>query len=158
MRGMSAINKYFKGQSLVEVLVALGVILVVATSLSGVVITSMGNVRISRDKSLATQYAQDGLEIVRQIRDSDYAAFQSITSGTYCLAKDSIILEPDCSAANVDNFLRKITITQSACAVNIARVSARVSWRDSRCPPSNSFCFNSQLDTCLSAVNPVPPL
>jgi len=144
------------GQTLMEVLVALGIIAVVATALSGVVITSMGNARFSKDQSLATQYAQEGMETVRSLRDSNYTGFQNIASGTYCLAKNSVTLTANCFSANFDTFLRKVTITQSSCSANVARVEVSVAWQDSKCPASNSFCHSSQLSTCLSSVNPVP--
>jgi prepilin-type N-terminal cleavage/methylation domain-containing protein len=147
-----------QGQTLIEVLVALGIIVVVASALSGLVVTSMGNVRFSKDQSLAAQYAQEGMEIVRDIRDSDYTAFQNIGNGTYCLAKNADTLSPNCSNANVDNFLRRVTIAQSGCAVNVARVEVSVAWRDSKCSAANPFCHAQRHETCLSAVNPVPTL
>jgi prepilin-type N-terminal cleavage/methylation domain-containing protein len=147
-----------KGQTLIEVLVALGIIAVVATALSAVVVTSMGNARFSQDQNMATQYSQEGLEIMRQIRDNDYVAFRNLNNGNYCLAKGSGALAPDCFSANVDNFLRKVTIAQSGCGVNVASVVVTVSWQSSRCSSANSFCHNAKLSTCLSSVNPVQPL
>lgn len=147
-----------KGQSLIEILVALGIITIIATALTSVVITSLGNARSSKDQALATQYATEGLEIMRLKRDIDYTAFQNIISGTYCLDKGASNLGPNCTSSNVDNFIRKVTIAQSGCAVKIARISVIVSWQDSKCPASNSYCHNSKLETCLSTVNPVQAL
>ncbi len=147
-----------KGQTLIEVLVALGLIGVIATVLSTVVLTSLGNARFSKDQSLATQYAQEGLEIIRLLRDKNYTVFRNISNGTYCLAKDAEDLSPDCQTANVDNFLRRVTVVQAGCAVSVARVSVIVSWQDSKCASGNPYCRNSNLETCLSTVNPVPTL
>lgn len=147
-----------KGQTFIEVLTVLGVITVIVTALAGVVITSTSNVQYSKNQNLATQYAQEGMEIMRQKRDTDYVAFRNITSNTYCLAEGSSVLTPNCTTANVVNFLRKVEITQSGCSTNVASVTVTVSWQDSKCPAGNSFCHTSRLVSCLSTVNPVPTL
>lgn len=151
-----------KGQSLIEVLAVLGVITVIVTVLAGVIITSMGNVLFSKNQNLATQYAQEGMEIMRQKRDSDYVTFRNYT-GTYCLAKGSSVLGANCTSANIDSiFLRKVEVAQSACAgnavSNMANITVSVSWQDSKCASTNSFCHTARLTSCLSTVNPVPPL
>jgi Tfp pilus assembly protein PilV len=149
-----------KGQTLIEVLAALGIVIIIITALTGVVITSMSNTRFSKDQSLATQYAQEGMEIVRQKRDNNYADFRGLT-GTYCLGT-STALDPDCSDANItengNSFLRKVTITQDGCGANVARVMVLASWQDSKCPAGNTFCHASRLESCLSTVNPVTSL
>lgn len=144
-----------KGQTLIEILVALGIITVVVSALSSIVITSQGNVKQSKNQGLSMHLAQEALEIVRQIRDNDYTSFKTMT-GTYCLAKDEVELSSNCYTANADNFLRKVRIVQSGCGANISRIEVTVSWQSSRCPATNSFCHKSALQTCLNAVYPVP--
>lgn len=145
-----------RGQTLIEVLVALGIIAVVATAIGGVVITSQGNASFGKNNNLASQYANEGLEIIRSMRDSDYSYFRSIASGSYCLDKGKNDLGANCFSANVDGFLRKINITQNGCSTNVAKVEAVVSWQDSKCSSTTTFCHSSVLSTCLSSVNPVP--
>lgn len=70
-----------KGQSLIEVVVALSVAAVIITALLIVVITSLRNAQLSQTQSRATKYAQEGLERVRAIRDRD-GAVSSFTLGT----------------------------------------------------------------------------
>ena len=153
--------KPMKGQTLIEVLVALGVIAVIATALAAVVVTSVSNTQFSKNQNLASQYAQEGMEIVRSIRDSDYVTFRTY-SGSYCLDKDATTLTPDCSSANVDNFIRRVTIVQDTCAgssvTDVDNVKVSVSWQDGKCPVSNTYCRNATQETCLSTVNPVPTL
>lgn len=147
-----------RGETLIEALVALGIITVVVTALVGVIVTSMGNTRFSEDQNLARQYAQEGMEIVRQTRDNDYAAFRSLT-GDYCLASlPSVLTQPCSTGKNVDSFFRKVTIIQAGCSADVANVAVTVSWQDSKCPAANTFCHASRLESCLSSVNPVPPL
>ncbi len=148
-----------KGQTLIEVLVALGIIAVIVTALTAVVITSLGNTRYGKDQNLALQYAQEGLEVVRSIRDENYNVFASLANGDYCLAKNSRTLNTTgCANANVDNYLRRVNIANSGCAAGITRVTVMVAWRDSKCPASSPFCHDVDLATCLSAVNPLSGL
>lgn len=147
-----------KGQTLIEVLVALGIITIVVTAISAVVVTSQGSSNFSKDQNLATQYAQEGLDITRKIRDSDFMAFKNYAN-YYCLAKGTNFLDETCVSANIDNyFLRRINIMQSGCGIGSARVQSIVSWQDSKCSFSTPFCHNSTLETCLSTVNPAPGL
>jgi prepilin-type N-terminal cleavage/methylation domain-containing protein len=151
-------KKWAKGQSLIEVLVALGIISIVTTALASVIITSMDNAQLSKNQNLALQYSQEGIEVVRQLRDQDYIAFRS-HNNTFCLDKGSNTLESDCTNPNIDNFfLRKVTIVQSGCSANVASAVVAVSWADGKCPDNNTFCRSSKLETCLSTINEVPTL
>lgn len=156
------LRSFRKGQTFVEVLVALGVIIVITTAISGIVINSMSNSRFSKDQNLATQYAQEGMEIVRRLRDNDYITFRTYNT-TYCLDGGSDILGSNCSSANVNGFfLRKVVVTQSFCAgsavADSANVIVTVSWQDGKCPTTNIYCHAVRLESCLSTVNPAPTL
>lgn len=62
-----------KGQSLVEAIVAIGITVLVIT---GLVVLAVGAVRsatVSRNRALAVQYAQEGMEALRSIRDRSFA-------------------------------------------------------------------------------------
>lgn len=145
-----------RGQSLIEVLVALGIISVVITGVATIVTQSLSNTQFSKDQNTATKYAQEGLETVRSIRDRDYTAF-ALLDGRYCLAKNTQslgIVQSACSAPNVDHFIREITIEQNpGCGPNVAEVTATVSWTDSKCT-AGTYCHNSQMVSCLSRINP----
>lgn len=151
-------KKLHKGQGLIEVLVALGIISIVVTALATVVITSMDNAQLSKNQNHALQYSQEGIEVVRQLRDQDYITFRNYNS-TYCLSKGSNTLGADCTNPNIDNFfLRKVRVVQSGCSANVASAVVTVSWADGKCPNTNTFCRSSRLETCLSTVNQVPTL
>jgi hypothetical protein len=155
-----------KGQTLIEVLVALGIITVVTTALAAVVITSMSNAQFSKNQNLASQYALEGMEIVRRLRDSDYVGFRNKSDGIYCLDKGQPILPINpvsvCATPNVDNFIRKVEIYSQdlikRCDVNLSRVIVTVSWQDGKCPASAPYCHSAKLESCLSNINPVSPL
>jgi len=59
------------GQSLVEMIVAIAVMMVVVVSLISVATTSLRNASFSRDQALATKYAQDAIENVRSQRNQN---------------------------------------------------------------------------------------
>lgn len=146
-----------KGQSLIEVLVALGIISIVVTGVATIVTQSLSNTQFSKDNEGATKFAQEGLETVRSVRSSNYAAFATL-SGRYCLAANSQSLgatQPSCTVPNVGNFIREIRIEQTpGCNTNAAKVTAIVSWTDGKCQ-AGSYCHNTTLTTCLSKINPI---
>lgn len=63
-------SKKNKGQSLLEVLIALSVIILVITALVRVVTLSIRSTDYSRNTSVAATYAIDGMEKIRSFRDS----------------------------------------------------------------------------------------
>lgn len=73
------------GQTLIEVLVALSVAIVVVAAISVAVLSSLSGAQFTKNQNQATQYAQQGLELIRQIRNSDAATFAAL-SGSYCMA------------------------------------------------------------------------
>lgn len=60
-----------KGQSLVEVLIALAVILVVVLALVVAVTYSIRNAAFGRNQALATKYAQENLERIRAYKEQN---------------------------------------------------------------------------------------
>ncbi|MCM8787834.1 MAG: hypothetical protein NC935_07300 [Candidatus Omnitrophica bacterium] len=58
-----------KGQVLIEVLFSLGVIVVCLSALTAAVTLAIRNTRLSKEYSLATKYAEEGIEEVRIRRD-----------------------------------------------------------------------------------------
>lgn len=66
-----------KGQTLVEIIVVVGVVLVILTVVVNNVLSSLRNSTFSEAKSQATAYAKEGLEIARQQRDAGWYAFVS---------------------------------------------------------------------------------
>lgn len=146
-----------KGQTLIEVLIALGILSLVVTGIATVVTSGLSNTQFSKDQNTATKYAQEALEITRNIRNKNYTEFSSF-NGIYCLPKGADTLgsvQSACSLPNVDNFIRSVQIEQSpGCGVNVSKITVVVSWQDGKCG-NNSYCHKSQLVSCLSRVNPI---
>lgn len=86
-------KKSTSGQTLVEVIVAIGVVVLLVTGL--IVSTSMTlkASQYGKMRSLGTQYAQEAIESTRNLRDSGWNAFFSLYGGggvspiSWCLNK-----------------------------------------------------------------------
>lgn len=146
-----------KGQTLLEGVLALGVIAFVLSGIAVTVAFSLNNANFGKNQSLATQHAQEGIEILRKIRNKDYFGFKSY-SGNYCLEKGASSLPPatgGCTVPNIDAFIRSVLIEQTpGCAANVAKATVKVSWIDGKCQ-SGIYCHESKLISCLSTINPI---
>lgn len=126
--------KYFvgsqKGQTLAEIIVVLGIVLLLVTSLiSG----STGALRTSDQSKLrssAVSLGQEAMEKVRQMRDESWATFQS-KSGLWCLDKAGVWTQASgICLVNVDGiFTRGVTFSWNAGAERM-EVTTTVSWQD----------------------------
>lgn len=145
-----------KGQSLMEVLIALSIIAFVASAVGGVIVSSLNNAQFGKNKTLATKYAQEGLEAIRELRNKNYTVFKAY-SGEYCLGTIPATLTsrpPDCNTPNVANFIRTVEIEQSpGCGASLAKVMIKVAWSDGKCPAANPYCHTNLHSSCLSTVN-----
>lgn len=74
-------KKNFAGQSLIEILVIMGVTSLVLTSLVSAVVVGVRNSRFAKNQSLATKIAQEAMEKVRRERDqqSSWSDFDEAT-------------------------------------------------------------------------------
>lgn len=144
------------GQSLIEALVALGAAVIVISAVVIAVISAQNNADFSKNQNLATQYAQQGMEILRQQSETSWPTFSAF-SGTYCLDEGSSTLSPSggACAVNISNFfVRSVIINQNnAGCSGGARVSSVVAWGDGKCNASNPYCHNVTLDSCLTNIN-----
>jgi type II secretory pathway pseudopilin PulG len=151
-----------RGQTLVEVLVALGAVAVVIASITVAVLTALNNAEFSRNQSTASQYAQAGLEIIRSMRYTDYPAFAALTFPNYCMAAGCTALNntvgDQCGQQavcqqNAGIFVRSVSFSSSAveCDGSATRVGVRVAWTDGNCTDrDNLFCHAVTLHTCIS--------
>ncbi|GEM_PF-703140 len=149
---------YNRGTMLIEVLVALSLLGIIIPSITSVVITSLSNAQKSNNQNLATKYAQEGVEVVRQIRNNNYTAFQQLSDGVYCLGKGKTSFDPLSGCANtpnLDGFIRTVTIQQTpGCDTNVTFAAVTVSWTDAKCS-GGSYCHSSKLVSCFARVNPI---
>lgn len=168
-------NKNTKGQSLLEVLASLGAATVIVTAIVVAIINALNNAQYSKNQNLATQYAQEAMEIVRKKRDSDYAAYSALVGQTYCLDKDDSDLDtldrttnppvgcqrsgtPNLGNRNINNFFaRSITLTSLGSCTSGAEVIVSVVWGDGKCTSlTNPLCHTVRLQSCLTDYRVVP--
>ena len=139
------------GQTLVEALIALAVGAVVIIAATILTQTSLTSSQTSKNQSIATKYAQEGLELARKVR-----AAPTPNPVTYCVARDDISLSTVGSCNNVSNidgeFMREVTLSiinpAGPCGSLTYQVKSVVSWTDGKC--SALFCRNVELVTCLA--------
>lgn len=152
-----------KGQTLIELLASFSIAIVLVSAIVIVVVSALSNTQFSKNQSIATQYSQQGIEIIRQMRDNDFGTFNAF-SGNYCLDKNSTNPRLKGSVPcglNIDNiFVREVIIEKNSlsCPIqgsNATKVTVLTSWSDSKCPES-VFCHSAKLVSCLSNVNVVP--
>lgn len=119
------------GQSLIEVVVAIGVVVVLVTGLVVGTTSALKAGQYTRTKSQAIKYSQEGMELARQLRNDSWAAFAA-KSGLWCLNKaGSWTQSAGTCAVNIDNiFTRGVTFEWIA-AKSLMKVTVDVSWTDS---------------------------
>jgi len=124
--------KKIKGQSLVEMVIAIGIVLIVIVALVAVTTFSIRNAIFSRNQSLATKYAQEAIEKVRAYREQN----------TW-----------DNFKANCSNVISEINLptpfsfysgTGCICEADICDVKVIVSWTD------NKGTHKSEITTSLT--------
>jgi len=164
-----------KGQGLVEALIALGAAVVIISAITVAVITSVHNSDFAKYQNLATNYAQQGLAIVKQQSLLDWNNTATY-SGTLCLFQGATTLPPLRSTTNPpcginagNMFIRQVDIENnirpgpvcngsnpSSCCNNFTSpcciVGTAVDCTNGKCSASSPFCHNVKLDSCLQDI------
>lgn len=143
-----------KGQTIIEAVVSLGIAVFILSAITIAIISSVNNSDFSKNQDLATQYSQQGMEVLKQKSSSDWATF-STYSGTYCLPENSTALSSpgvNGCTTNISNFfIRQVDVGASSDCIGGVKVSVSTLWTDSKCTDeSKLFCHNVTLDSCLS--------
>ena len=138
-----------KGQSLVEVVVAFGVVIVIVTALLSSTLVSIKAARIGKMRTQAIKYAQEGIELARSLRDTnEWTIFQAYAGGvpegytlTYCV--DRMLSWPvssgACSVPNIDTiYTRNVTLTWDDINAQMA-VKSSVTWLEGSITKTSEF-------------------
>ncbi|SRR5260221_644933 len=157
------------GQTLIEVLVGLASAVVILSAITLATVTALNNTEFSQNQNLATSYVQQGMEIVRNMRDTNFSTFNAL-SDHYCLASSCTALTAGvgpCGSSltqaacgqNVSNFVREVEIEKasSTCQGVNTKVTVTVSWFDTKCRSSTApFCHSVSSSTCFSDATVAP--
>ena len=116
------------GFTLVEVLLASSLLIIVISGIVGAIFYGSESSIISSRRTQATQIAEQGLEAVRNIKDSDFQAFNSLADGTYGIHQNAgqwqlLLNNPDIQ----NNYTR--TVTLSTVNANTKQVNINVDWQ-----------------------------
>ncbi len=162
-----------KGQTIVEVVIALGAGIVVLTALTLMMLSSLNNASEGSSRTLATQYAQDGLELIRNIKDNNWSQLVLLSNNannSYCMASSCSSLTLTSGSCgpkittcgiNVGNtFSRQVDVkpNDSRCipqnpipGKSFIRAVVTVSYGDGKCTNvSNPYCHNVQVESCFT--------
>jgi len=133
-----------KGQSLFELVIAIGISALIIVVLVSLVSSALQNAAFSKNETLAGKYAQESTEWLRGQRDSDINSFiANITSYPYGVARCFNTLAwtsvgPCGVGDNIAGlFVRQISFRQVDAVVggvtkNIIQADVTVSWTDSK--------------------------
>lgn len=120
-------NMFFasqKGQSIIELMIALAIFVLGSTVVTFVVIDAYIADRVGQERTQATMLAEEGIEAVRSIRDVD---FDNLTADTYGLAVSGGKWVFSGSSDITDSkFTRQITITDLD--VDRKKIESQVTW------------------------------
>lgn len=126
---------HYVGQSLIEAVVAVGIVLLLVTGLVAATTSTLRFGQMSKYRTQALQYAREALEIVRIVKDTNWNDIP--TSGTYCLAKNQQDLGSpaagDCPF-DIDSIYSRTLVFGSDATCSIAlscrKVTVTVSWKE----------------------------
>jgi hypothetical protein len=107
------------GQTLVEVLAGLGLILIVVTALIGMGVVALKTSTAARNQTVAAKLADEGMEIARSVRDQ--SGFTALTS----VPAQGIDVDGD----GDDDFTRQTDVSLESAGKK--RVVVTVSWSES---------------------------
>lgn len=137
-----------KGQTLVEMIVVVGVIVLLTTGIVAGTTASLSRTEALRVRSEALTHTQTGIELARKIRDDGWNAFWLMGSagGTvYCVNSAGVWSGAPCGV-NIDGiFTRSVTLqTTSSPGEPTMIVTSNVIWGDIA-DPSNDVQLKTYL-------------
>lgn len=160
-----------KGQTLIEVVVAIVVASFFLVSLTTLIIDIYQNLNNNQNDGQALQFSQEGMEYLR----SQQSELFSVSGTNYCLntlSLSSIVQPISCTSATTSTlkdalgiqYLRTFSIgiegsgkcTQTVDTYQIYPVEVDTGWHDSKCAAANYFCHISRIATCLSNAMTLP--
>ncbi len=123
------------GQGLIELVIALGIAAFIIVALVQTMVTGAKNTRFAKNQSLATRYAQQTIEKIRNLRDTlGWALFFNTYNGTRMCVGEGVPetwTETIPCPVNVENiFSRAVVFDDSGDPGNTLTVSVTATWID----------------------------
>jgi len=141
-----------KGQSLVELLIAIGIFVIVVSTLAFFILDSYVTGRLAQEITVANFLAEEGMEATRSIRDNSW---NNLSEGSYGLAVSTTNWIFEGTEEEVDGQLqegiRQIQIENIS--QDIKKITSRVTWQFTETRPQEI-----KLITYLTNwAKPMPP-
>ncbi|OGG11487.1 hypothetical protein A2Z00_03510 [Candidatus Gottesmanbacteria bacterium RBG_13_45_10] len=109
---------YRQGQTIVEAIVVIAVVVILTTGVIAGTTASLRSAQDGRVRTQAIRFAQEGVEILRTLRDENWTTFYQHTNQTWCLGSDGILTaasggacSPNITTSEGTNLTRKVTLT-----------------------------------------------
>lgn len=152
-----------KGQTLIEVIVALSVVMLILAAISIAVTASVSNSSFIKNQNLASKYAQEGIEHIRHLYGNQKNFYEDYSApAVFFMDDDNVIsLDGGFDAPNIDGqFVRTVdfdidTDCDSGFGNNEElKVTVSVYWSSGKCRGEASaqqrYCHKSELVTCFT--------
>ena len=105
-------NTSNKGQSVIEIILASAMFVIVATSITGVIMQSYRTNSMSDEQVVASQYASEGMEAIRSIRNQSFAALTNTTSTGVKISTGGV-WSLNGASSTYDKYTRTISVTST---------------------------------------------
>jgi type II secretory pathway pseudopilin PulG len=128
------VARCYKGQTLIEVIVAMGTISILLVALLALVVLSLKNTRLARDRAQAAAIGQEGIELMRAYRDYNWDELKGLANGNnYRLPANWIVtdgLSQICnSQPDINDIFWRCVQLQSLSSKEI-RVTVTTGWNE----------------------------
>ncbi|MBP9815327.1 MAG: prepilin-type N-terminal cleavage/methylation domain-containing protein [Candidatus Levybacteria bacterium] len=151
--------KNSSGQTLVEAIIALSLLVIILSATAVAVLTSVNNSVFVKQQNQANKLAQQGLEYMRdQISNNNMIATYRTYTDAKCLNEQNSLLNTACTANDYvfDQFKREVNFESGNCGagntfVNGLYVTVTVSWTSSKC--TAAFCNKKSVRSCFLDVS-----
>lgn len=118
-----------RGQSLVEAIIAISVVMLLVTGLVAGTSASLKTSQRGRSRDQAVKFAEEGLEYARGLRDQSWTTFAAL-SGNYCFDTDAVspltfTVSQDCDVKKTTSdtvFTRQLRFTLSGTRMTVVSV------------------------------------
>jgi Tfp pilus assembly protein PilV len=124
-----------EGQSLIEVIVAVGMMALLLVSLLALITISIKNSRLAQNRAQAVSLSQGGVELMRAFRDFSWTGFlQEADSTNYQLPQNWVVedsLGPVCDTVSIEiNGVFSRCVTLSLSGIDTVEVLVTTYWAD----------------------------
>jgi len=126
-----------KGQSLIEVVIAVGITTLLLVALLSAVSISIKNSRVAKNRTIAVELAQEGMELMRTYKDYGWESFfGEVGVGVYNLPINWVVedgLSDICPADGdefsiLNTFRRCVTLTEAGIDDDNVELEVAISW------------------------------